>query len=215
MSKPSLDLLLHYGKETEAGILLISESNYVSITENWFASKDNKAAIFVDPTHARANCEVAFVGSRFIELNYGPYLLISIYAPPSLDLRSFNSLLDELSESISHRVNKIIIGGDFNYYLTKARLWGAGSTDKRGLNLTRWAAKRDFRIMNQGDRPTCVRPQGFSIVDLTWTSLDLFRFTRNWQVEEKVESLSDHLYISFELSTKNFFSSCNRPLSRM
>ncbi|KAL6416661.1 hypothetical protein ACFW04_013267 [Cataglyphis niger] len=69
--------------------------------------------------------------------------------------------------------------------------------------------------MNQGDKPTCVRPQGSSIVDLTWTSPDLIRFVRNWRVEGEVESLSDHLYISFELSTRDFSLSCRRPLSRM
>lgn len=153
MSKPSLDLLVYHAKETGAGILLISEPNYVPSTANWYASKDGKAAIFVDPIHTRVKCDVAKTGSRFIALYYGSYLLISIYAPSSLNLREFNNLLDELSEAMSHRVNKIILGGDFN---AKANLWGSKSTDRRGFLLTRWAAEKDLRIINFGDKPAYV-----------------------------------------------------------
>lgn len=211
-SKPSMDLLLHFSKECAADMLLISEPNYVPSTDNWYTSLDRKAAIFIDPNRARERCEIAHIGSKFVAINYGAYLVISIYASPSLDLITFNSLLDELSETISHRTNKIIIGGDFN---AKAGLWGMKFTDKKGLNLTRWAAERDLRIVNCGDRPTCVRPQGSSIVDLTWISPDLGRFIRNWKVEENIESLSDHLYISYELSLKNLPSASKKPLSRL
>lgn len=43
MSRPSLDLLLHYARETETGILMVSEPNYVPDTDNWFASRDSKS----------------------------------------------------------------------------------------------------------------------------------------------------------------------------
>lgn len=52
MSRPFLDLLLHYARETETGILLVSEPNHIHVTSNWFSSNDNKAAIFVDPYYA-------------------------------------------------------------------------------------------------------------------------------------------------------------------
>lgn len=193
MSRPSLDLLIHHARETETGILLVSESNHVSATPNWFSSQDNKAAIFVDPYHAKLPCETARIGPRFIAVYYGSYLIISIYAPPSLNLRDFNNLLDELSEVLSHRVSKIIIEGDFN---AKAKLWGSNTTNRRGFLLSRWAAERDLRIANT-EKPTCIRPQGSSIIDLTWISPDLIQHIRNWRVEEEVESLSDHVYISF------------------
>lgn len=211
-SRPSLDLLLHHARDTKTGILMISEPNSIPPTDNWYSSRDDKAAIFIDPNYARVNCNVARIGSRFVAVNYGPYLLISIYIPPSLDLRGFNNTLDELSEAISHRMSKVIIGGDFN---AKASLWGAGFTDRRGLLLSRWAAERDFRIINQGDKPTYVRPQDSSIIDLTWSLPDLMRFIRNRKVEEETESLSDHLYVSFELHTTDPSVFSNRSLSRL
>lgn len=97
------------------------------------------------------------------------YLVISVYIPPSVSLPDYNTLLvDELSGTLSTRMDKIILAEDFN---AKSSTWGSLgvllSGDKKGLLLTRWAAERDLRIANMGDSPTCVRPQGCSIVDLT------------------------------------------------
>lgn len=61
--------------------------------------------------------------------------------------------------------------------------------------------RRNIRILNIGDTPTCVRPQGSSIVDVTWSFADLMPFIRNWHVIEESESFSDHCYISFTLDT--------------
>lgn len=133
-SKAALDLLLHYAKETKSEILIVSEPNYIPATSNWFSSKDGNAAIFIDPNYSRDICDIAGASSRFIAMYYGSYLIISLYAAPSLNLREFNNILDELSEVISHRVNKIILAGDFN---AKASLWGSSLTDKRGRLLTR------------------------------------------------------------------------------
>lgn len=52
-----------------------------------------------------------------------------------------------------------------------------------------------------GDTPTCVRPQGFSVVDLTWSSPDLLPLIDNWQVREDMEWLSDHVCINFNVCT--------------
>ncbi|XP_070162499.1 uncharacterized protein [Polyergus mexicanus] len=99
-----------------------------------------------------------------------------------LGLREFNNLLDELSALLSYQVNKIILGGDFN---AKADLWGSRTTDGRGRLLIKWAAERDLRIMNIGNTPTCVRPQGSSIVDITWASPDLTQLIRDWMLPHK------------------------------
>lgn len=129
-----------------------------------------------------------------------------------MNLLEFNNLLDELSDALSYRVNKIIFGGDFN---AKANLWGSNSTDKKEFLLTKWAAERDLRIANLGEKPTCVRPQGSSIVDLTWVSPDLVQCIRDWRVEDEVESLSDHLYIVFNIHSGGLLAPLNRSLSRM
>lgn len=111
-SKPSLDLLIHQAKESGTGPLLVSEPNYVPNTNNWYTSEDKSAVIFADPNYIKMRCQIAKRGSRFIALQCGTYLIISVYAPPSLGLREFNSFLDELSDALSYQIDKIILGGD-------------------------------------------------------------------------------------------------------
>lgn len=62
-----------------------------------------------------------------------------------------------------------------------------------------WAAELDLRILNTGYVPTCVRPQGVSIIDLSWATPSLKDMIVNWKVLSDVPSLSDHAYISFFL----------------
>ena len=62
-----------------------------------------------------------------------------------------------------------------------------------------WAAELDLRLLNEGSKSTCVRWQGESIVDLTWTSLSAARKTKSWEVAVDLESLSDHRYIFMTL----------------
>lgn len=67
-------------------------------------------------------------------------------------------------------------------------------------------ARFDLRLANVGNRPTCVRPQGSSIIDLTWVSPDLMRRIHEWRVRHDILSLSDHLYITFCVSEMPSFS---------
>lgn len=194
----SLDLLLHHAKELEVGLLLVSEPSRIVNSDKWFVSKDNSAAIYYDMSFLKLRCRLAKQGSRFVAVYCGPYLVISVYISPNVGLFEYNSFLDELSGVLSSRVDKVIIAGDFN---AKDSLWGSRINNNKGLLVTRWAAERDLRIINSGNAPTCVRPQGTSIIDLTWASPDLLPLIKDWQVKEDLESLSDHLYIYFKLCT--------------
>lgn len=53
--------------------------------------------------------------------------------------------------------------------------------------------------MNIGNAPTCVRHQGSSIVDLTWTSPSMTSRVSEWIVREDLELLSYHVYITFKI----------------
>ncbi|XP_011875263.1 PREDICTED: uncharacterized protein LOC105566123, partial [Vollenhovia emeryi] len=53
-------------------------------------------------------------------------------------------------------------------------------------------------LVNEGRTPTCVRTQGESIVDITWATPSAMRLITRWRVEEGIETLSDHRYISVE-----------------
>jgi len=88
-------------------------------------------------------------------------------------------------EPLSSANRNFIITGDFN---AKSSLWGCCVSNWRGNALERWAAELDLRLANDGH--SCVRPQGSSIIDLIWSSADVFRCVSDWQVLSDVISLS-------------------------
>jgi len=57
-------------------------------------------------------------------------------------------------------------------------------------------SSKDFRIINEGFSPTCVRPQGVSVVDLTWAKANVQMYIDRWEILEE-DTYSDHKYILF------------------
>jgi len=102
--------------------------------------------------------------------------------------------LDDLSAVIRSTEGDCIITGDFN---AKSVLWGSPGSSLRGVVLERWAAELDLRIINVGNTSTCVRHNGSSIIDLTWSSANICSLISDWRVLSDVLSLSDHCYITF------------------
>lgn len=86
-----------------------------------------------------------------------------------------------------------LICGDFN---SKSTLWGSASTDQRRDCVEESAAEQRLFLVNVGNTSTCVRPQGSSIIDLSWTTADMAGLVHDWRVMTDVDSLSDHEYIS-------------------
>lgn len=86
----------------------------------------------------------------------------------------------------------VLVARDFN---AKNRLWGSPQSNARGGILADWATELGLSIPNSGSRNICVRPQGQSIVDLTWVSPLAARLVGDWRVVVDAESLSDHRYI--------------------
>ncbi|KMQ81570.1 reverse transcriptase [Lasius niger] len=106
-------------------------------------------------------------------------------------MADFLEFLEELSGTVRALGGKIILCGDFN---SKSTLWGSPITDARGDEVERWAAANDLRIANVGSVPTCVRPQGSSIIDLTWVSPRAIGLLNDWTVREDVETIRPHIH---------------------
>jgi len=131
---------------------------------------------------------------NFVVVKYKQLYIISVYITPSKNDGNFNVTLDKLSAVIRISGGSWIISGDFN---AKSLLWGSPRTNWRGSVLERWAAGLDLRIINVGNEPTCVRSNGTSIIDLTWSSANNCRLFSNWRVLSETVSLSDHRYIVY------------------
>lgn len=78
-------------------------------------------------------------------------------------------------------------------------MWGSAAFNWRGRLLEDWIAERDLCVVNIGSTPTCVRPQGSSVIDITISSPELFSRIVSWKVLEEVTSLSDHCYVYYEI----------------
>lgn len=64
--------------------------------------------------------------------------------------------------------------------------------------MERWVATNDLSLVNEGTNPTCVRPQGQSIVDLTCATAGMSRRVDTWAVLPDYIA-SDHMYIGFTI----------------
>jgi len=134
------------------------------------------ATIYVKSSRLINKCVIFKIRKNFVVIRYEHLFFFSVYIAPSESNYDFNVILDDLNAVIRSTEGDCIITGDFR---AKSVLWGSPGSSLRGV-LERWAAELDLRIINVGNTPTCVRHNGSSIIDLTWsspTSVVLFRIS--------------------------------------
>jgi len=127
---------------------------------------------------------------------YSRYFIFSVYIAPRESNADFHNTLDELSNAVRDLGGNCIIADDFN---AKSTLWGSPHSDWRSLALERWAAELELRLINSDASPTCVRFNGASVIDLTWSSAGICNLLSDWRVLSDEVSLSDHRYIVFRI----------------
>ncbi|EFN84614.1 hypothetical protein EAI_02913, partial [Harpegnathos saltator] len=86
----------------------------------------------------------------------------------------------------------VVIAGDF---IAHSEGGSPGQRDPRGEPGIGWAAGLGLLLMNRGSTSTCVRPGGWSVIDLTWATPSVAGMFHEWRVEAEDESLSDHRHI--------------------
>lgn len=121
----------------------------------------------------RVSCKFVKKRHNFVTVEIDKKYVTSCYTSPNVHTSVFEDFLDDL-----------------NTYLTSV-------VGRRGTLVECWAAALDLRLLTDTVTYTCVRPQGSSIVDLTWVSPNMVREVDGWKVLEGAETLSDHRYIVF------------------
>ncbi|XP_046417433.1 uncharacterized protein LOC124178240 [Neodiprion fabricii] len=114
-------------------------------------------------------------------------------------MQAFEAFMDDLERVIRSAGDSgrgVLVGGDFN---TRSPTWDPAVSNRRGELLERWAASCGVSLHNDGCTATCVRAQGSSVVDLTWSTPSLTPTVQQWRVLTERETLSDHLYITYEI----------------
>lgn len=188
------DLLMQSARELKLDMILISEPYKHLDSASWISSEDGKVAIWVCGTNSFQSAN-KITNSGFVKVKVNGIHFYSCYAPPSQSLDEFNVLLDALVEDVQNSF-PVAIAGDFNAWATD---WGSKTTNAKGCALVEAMSTIDVVLLNTGDKPTFVRGEASSIVDVTFVSSILAKRNISWNVAE-VYTGSDHQALCWEVS---------------
>lgn len=191
------DLMLQTIRSRNIGICIIAEPHAIPNNPCWAASQDGKAAILWNENGVPHAGILHRRDEHSVTVRWPSFSVTACYISPNAESEEFDTLIDELDDITNSRDTEYIIGGDFN---SKAHIWGSNTTNDRGEILLRWSASKNINLLNTGSSPTCVRPQGTSIVDLTWAEAILSSKIREWRVLDEYTA-SDHMYIYFVMDS--------------
>lgn len=185
--------------EKNVSLAIISEPPRNLIGSNTcFLSSDGVAALIWRPESSEGwNCRLLIQDEGFVVIHFGDINVTSCYFSPNANVGAFSRSLDNLNHALISMTDPLLVCGDFN---ARSVFWGSPTTNRRGELVERWSAVLDIRLLNTGRAYTCIRPQGCSIVDLSWSSVSLLERIENWSVLEDVETLSDHQYVEFTIN---------------
>jgi hypothetical protein len=101
---------------------------------------------------------------------------------------------------------KALIAADTN---ARSKTWHDHCTNARGKKLKEFLVATHLHIINEhSERNTFSNTRGVSNIDLTITNNNLLKHFLDWEISEE-ESLADHNYIKFKLSTKKGYNNIN------
>ncbi|XP_050352039.1 uncharacterized protein LOC126774517 [Nymphalis io] len=176
-------LLMQTVAERSSDLAVIAEPYNVPDHSRWFGDVTGTVAVYWAGGEVVPPCSL-------LERGQGSWL----------SLADYEVYLDWLASCVRRCLPRpLIVLGDFNAH---ARTWGNPRDDPRGETLLEWAAVLDLRLVNRGSESTCVRWQGESIVDLTWSSPAAIRVLSGWRVAEVVVTLPDHRYIVLDVTLR-------------
>ncbi|XP_061385403.1 uncharacterized protein LOC133320789 [Danaus plexippus] len=129
-------------------------------------------------------------GNYFVAVDWEEYMVFSLYFSPNKTFVEFETFMNEIQVAVRRVAPRpVIMGGDFN---AKNTAWGSLTSDPRGRLVEDWATELGLVLLYRGSAFTCIRPQGESIVDLSFASYTVSGSIPDLRVEEEVETLSDH-----------------------
>lgn len=193
------DLLAQTVIDKEADVALISEPYRAQGGNVWAHDKTKKAAIWT--CGRQAIQEIDDRGEGFVRAKVGGIHFYSCYAPPSLSLGEYETMLRSLALDAQGK-SSLVIGGDFNAWAVE---WGSRITNQRGRVLLETFAPLRLNVVNNGGVSTFRKAGRESIIDITFVSDDLFRHSE-WKVSEEFTH-SDHQAVLLTIERRR----CDAP----
>lgn len=197
-AKAAQGLAVQRALEDRISIILISEPYRVPSQDCWFVDTNKLAAIYVNTRCCSESAHLLDQGPGYIAVKIGEYKLYSCYISPNKSIEEFELYLQNLTNSLERNSRTFsIIAGDLN---AKSILWESRTEDARGRILAEWTAQHDLVVLNSGAVPTCSRSTGESCIDVTFCTGDLCNNISEWKVQDEIETLSDHRYITTKIT---------------
>ena len=192
------DLLFQSMAQWSIQVAVVAEPYFVPSGDDWASDHENRVAVISRAAAGSPPLQGVVKGRGFVASLVGQIFVIGVYFSPNRNLSEFESFLVDVGALIGQcRPRPVLIAGDLN---AKSTAWGSPVTNARGGVLEDWLVSSGLSIINQGSVFTCVRHNGGSIVDVTFASDSLASRVTGWEVQEGVETLSDHRYIRFDVS---------------
>lgn len=192
------DLLAQTMAEWQIKVAVVSEPYFIPNRDDWVSNLEKTVAVV---TSIGTTVESTTKGRDFVLAIVQGIAVFGVYFSPNRSLADFEQMLTELGALVVQvSPAPVLVAGDFN---AKSTAWGSPVRNVRGDALVEWAISLGLTVLNTGSESTCVRRQGESIVDITFSSNTLAHRVQNWRVETGVETLSDHRYIRFDVSNHN------------
>lgn len=189
-------MAMSFCRKNGRDIILASEPNLRRVSASGWYTDDNR-----DVAIAVINKNVKIYdrgkGTGYVWVDVGDYNIYSCYISPNVSKeRAEFTLLELMKDLVARSDGKpCVITGDFN---AKSPEWGGDRHDDRGQMLGEWIATMNLVVHNDGKRPTLIRGQWFSYIDLTLSSASIADRLKGWKVEDE-ETLSDHQFITFRM----------------
>ena len=142
------------------------------------------------------------------KLNNSSIAICSLYMDGNLPIPA--SYLIDLAAHCSKNHLPVFIGTDSNAHHT---LWGHPDCNARGIKLVETLAAANLYVVNIGNRPTFIGPQGKSIIDLTIVNDKALGLISDWKVQNHAEHFSDHERITFSANLGNHYKSTYRNIA--
>ncbi|XP_073991827.1 uncharacterized protein [Rhodnius prolixus] len=122
-------------------------------------------------------------------------VVASTYLPYDSTVPPPSEEMQYLTNRCRERGLQLLIGCDANSH---NEVWGSSGTNQRGKYLLDFISANNLHVINEGEEPTFHNSIRREVIDLTLGTNFVSTLVRNWHVSG-VPSLSDHMYIRFDI----------------
>ncbi|XP_045453781.1 uncharacterized protein LOC123663086 [Melitaea cinxia] len=196
------DLLMQALAQWRIDVAVAAEPYFVPSSHPcWAADLNGTVAIVSRSNDGSLPFSVEERGPGYVVAKWGEYAVVGAYFSPNKTVAELEAFLDLLVAAVGRQApRQVVLLGDLN---AKARDWGNPFTDSRGEVVREWAVTAGLTLLITGSAHTCVRHNGGSVMDLSFASPSIAARVQTWRVLSEVETLSDHKYVRFEVSTSH------------